>query len=412
MAKSNENENKNDSYFESKSVVKEKTAYDRKMDVDNLNSTDSPNDSGIENMEVELNIDEKRESLKRQRDSSTSFEAKPDSKQNNIENAQSLSSEIFSLISKIFAVNFTVNGTSYSGGSEAIIVFPAEHFDPTDDYKNTVQFIIMNVVSSLQDYSSDYDTCLQCFNEHKPNNFTSIISNQLSTFSIKPIEEDNEGTFLFYRDRSVLALSYLLDSYSRIFTEERHAPEKWCEVATFAELITSIRNNCISFGILVLQNSKKEDKLNKFILRLMYNGSLPCGFMSGLIAMTYQRTPEEFRKIFEPLLQLLWLDMQTYCSLIHDYMVKMPLLALVELCNVAVGKNNFPIGELVKILAAPSYCFYTNLFVFHNRLHNLTHGYLSQWQIQREESFRKFLTWHPFCVYRFSQRMTLVFNLF
>lgn len=355
MAKSNEND-KNDPYFESKSIVKEKTAYDRKMDVDNHNSTDSPNDSGIENMEVELNIDEKRESLKRQRDSSTSFEAKADSKQNDTESAQSLSSEIFSLISKIFAVNFTVNGTSFSGGANASIVFPSEHFDPTDDYKNTVQFIIMNVVSSLQDYSSDYDTCLQCFNDHKPSNFTSIISNQLSTFSNKPVEEDN-GTFLSYRDRSVLAFSYLLDSYSRIFTEERHAPEKWCEVATFAELITSIRNNCINFGILVLQNSKKEEKLNKFILRLMYNGSLPCGFMSGLIAMTYQHTPEEFRKIFEPLLQLLWLDMQTYCSLIHESMVKVPLLALVELCNVAVGKNNFPIGELVRIFKLLSYCF-------------------------------------------------------
>lgn len=376
MAKSDENDNKSDSYFESKSVVKEKAAYDRKMDVDNLNSTDSPNDSGIENMEVELNIDEKRESLKRQRDSSTSFEAKPDSKQTDTESAQSLSSEIFSLISKIFAVNFTVNGTAFSGGANASIVFPAEHFDPTEDYKNTVQFIIMNVVSSLQDYSSDYDTCLQSFNDHKPSNFTSIISNQLSTFSVKPIEEDNGGTFLSYRDRSVLALSYILDSYSRIFTEERHAPEKWCEVATFAELITSIRNNCINFGILVLQNSKKEEKLNKFILRLMYNGSLPCGFMSGLIAVSYQQTPEDFRKIFEPLLQLLWLDMQTYCSLIHENMVKVPLLALVELCNVAVGKNNFPIGELVRILAVLSYCCLHSFFG--NRLPSLTRGFLSQ----------------------------------
>lgn len=377
MAKSDEND-KSESYFASKSIVKESTAFVSKMDVDNLNSTDSPNDSGIENMEVELNIDEKRESLKRQRDSSSSFEVKPDTKLNEPESAQSLSLEVFTLISKIFAVNFKVNGTSFSGGANASIVFPAEHFDPADDYKNTVQFIIMNVVGKLQDYSSDYDTCQQRFNDHKPSNFSSIVNNQLSTFAIHPIDEDNGGTFLSYRDRSVLAFSYLLDSYNRIFTEERRTPEKWCEKTTFAELISSIRNSCISFGILVLQSSLKDEKLNKFILRLMYSCSLPCGFMSGLIAMTYQHMQkEEFRKIFEPLLQLLWLDMQTYCSLIHENMVKVPLLALLELCNVAVGKNNFPIGELVSDCTGKVCVFYI-VFPFPNRLPNLTLGFPSQ----------------------------------
>lgn len=333
--------------FDSKSISKE--SYENKMEVDNCIADRTDIDSGIENMDID-NIDEKRENLKRQRDSSSSFEAKATI---NDEEAyeKSISSEIFSLISKIFAVNFSVNQSSYSGSSNVLI--DLNHLEgnvnATEEYKNLIQFILMEVVSDLGNESHDFEECLQYFAKLKPENFTSIIYSTTTSFNVKrKIEQDStENNFLSYRNRYILAFAYILDSYNRVFTEEKLSPEKYCDIETFRDLMTSIRNQCINYGIFILLQANKDSFVNNFILQLMYSNNLPCGFMSGLIASTYQSSNEDFKKIFQPILHLLWLDMQTYCSLSYENHYKLPLQVLHDLCNVAVGKSNFPLGELV-----------------------------------------------------------------
>lgn len=335
--------------FDCKSISKE-ASFDNKMDVDHF----GPDiDSGIENMDVD-NIDEKRENLKRQRDSS--FELKANKPGDPLDAAQTLTSEILRLISKIFAVNFTVGQASYSGNSSTSIDFADSGFTATEDYKNTVQFILMEVVGGLLDDSRDYDASLQSFNQLLPEKFTSTIqmtscpSSSSGASSKKKLDPDSlETDFLAYRNRYILAFAYILDSYKRVFTEESLSPEKCCEVASIRDLLTSIRNQCINYGSLLLLQANKSSGLNKFVLQLQYSGNFPCGFMSGLISSTYQSSGKEFKNIFAPLLHHLWLDMQTYCSLAYENLYKLPLEALNDLCQVAVGKSNFPIGELVSI---------------------------------------------------------------
>jgi len=302
-------------------------------------------DSGIENMEVDEV--ERRESLKRQRESSSSSDGTVLTSNPIVMVTPAIEDSLFQIISRIFCVEWRNNEMN----SQAFRLEFDESFDQTS-YHNLIQMILMDTISQIIN-SCDYENALKIYNHLKPIKkssensipITSTANNEISF--PKPIFQNKE--------KSVLALCYILECYVRVSTEEKTSPARSSE-APIKELFADIRCQCIEFAILVLTNSLSTDVHNtnstSILAQFLYHQCLPCGFISGLVSSSYQTsldsdTNNTFRAIFGPLMQTLWLDMQSNSSLTHESSYKLPLQALNELCHITIGKVNKPICQLV-----------------------------------------------------------------
>ncbi|KAH9506359.1 Ubiquitin conjugation factor E4 B [Dermatophagoides farinae] len=312
---------------------------------DKMNPNIGGSDARIEKMDVD-NIEERRENLKRQRDNS--FESKSDIVLDSFEESNSLSLTIFNIISKTFNVEIS---NENNGNNDQLIHSPVTinlqefktKIKPTDDYKNIIQFILMEIVTNLINQPVSFDDSLAYFNKFKPENFESIIQ---STFKIKKNNDFEAVNFMSYRNKYILALSYVLDSFNRANKEEKLTLEKY-ETPIIRDLLASIKNQCINFVALIMNQSESDSYLINYFLQLLYSQKLHPDFINSFIVNTYNHySPTLFAAIFEPILQNLWLDMNSYCSFIYDNH-KLPLQILNQICNVSVGKSNYPIGELL-----------------------------------------------------------------
>src|SRR5699024_1074876 len=138
---------------------------------------------------------------------------------------------------------------------------------------------------------------------------------------------------------------YVFDTFNRVYAEEMTLANY--ETPILRDLVASIRNQCTNFTAFVMIESKSDSYLNNYFLQLLYQGKLHVDFINGFISNTYhQYSNEQFRQIFVPILYNLWLDMNSYCSFTYENHYKLPLQVLHDLCNVSVGKSNYPLGEL------------------------------------------------------------------
>lgn len=311
-----------------------------KMDVDDCSLEKGK--MAIESMDVD-SIDEKRENLKRQRDSS--FESKSTVANEFIgyDQSNSISSTIISMISDIFYVNLAFNESDPCDESKITIQLYAfkQHSNSAHDYKNMVQAILMETTCNLISDKSSFEENLAYFNKLKCESTTSFINSLTNTNSTS---EDNSVDFLSYRNRYVLGLSYILDCIHKVYGEEKMTVDK-CESPLIRDVVAAIKNQCFEYCSYVITESESDSYLINFIIQMMYQGKLHYDFMYGFISTTYHSS--SFKKIFVPILQNIWLDMQAYCSLTLENHYKLPLQVLHELCSVCIGKSNYPIGEIV-----------------------------------------------------------------
>lgn len=338
LTETSNNDNTNSLKIVKLDFVSDKTY---KMDVDRMDI-----ETNIEKMEVD-NIEERRENLKRQRDSS--FESKTDNVLDSFEESNSLSLTIFDIISKTFNVKFS----NYDDvKTQATVIIDLNeikpNINPTDDYKNIIQFILMDTITKLLQEDVNFDDSYQYFCKFVVDNFPSVAQ---SKFRIKRNNEFEMTDFNSFKNKYILALSFVIDSFNRSIKEGNMASDKY-ETPIIRDLFVSFKNQCINFVALIIIQSKMETFLINFFVQLIYTERIfiHTEFLNSFIVNTYnQYSRENFNSIIRSILFTLWMDMNSHCSLIYDN-YKLPLQVLSTICNVSVGKSNYPVGELVNFI--------------------------------------------------------------
>ncbi|KAI7697293.1 Ubiquitin conjugation factor E4 B [Sarcoptes scabiei] len=291
-------------------------------------------DSKIEKMDIDA-IEERRENLKRQRDNS--LESKSDLLDSSDEETNNkLSDAILEMISKTFNVVFASETIDQSNQSMICINLQEykQNWRPTEDYKNIIQIVLSENVANLMNEELSFDECKEYFERCKPTDFASVIE---TSFKIKKKFELEQTTFMPYRNKFILALSYVIDCYNRAIKNKFDS----------LELLSAIQNQCIDFVIFIMLESKSDSFLVNFFIQLLYTSRLIPDFVVNFIINAYnQYSQEKFKSLFIPILYTLWLDMNCSCSLAYSHH-KLPLKILNHICNVSVGKSNYPIGELL-----------------------------------------------------------------
>ena len=301
--------------------------------------------SGVESMEVDGV--EKRESLKRQRETCLSTEANesdPISLSSlNSSEKPSFDESMVQMISRIFSVNWTdCESSAFKLQLEPLVV--------SNNYINLVQNILMETISQLIN-SFDFENALEIYERLKQK----IKSNE------NDFIETNELTFpkeLFKsKEKSVLVFCYLLECFERLSHEEKSLSFR--NSSRFNQILTKMRLQIIEFCVLVLNNSLVISPLssnsNSILAQLLLSQSLPSNFMSSLVCSTYQIDIENnsitFKTIFTPILQFLWQEMQSTGSLVNESSHKLPLRALNELCLITYKEKSVrPVCQLVCFL--------------------------------------------------------------
>ncbi|CAG2164009.1 unnamed protein product [Oppiella nova] len=179
----------------------------------------------------------------------------------------------------------------------------------------------------------------------------SLTTNEIYTQNgfISDNNESTNGRLYKTNDKSWLVLSYLLDCFVRALAEEKtvHSGDP-----SLAELLTSVKSQCIQFSTLLFTNSltvhPTPQTYNSILAQFLLNQSLPTEFLSALVCSTYTTNSTTFKAIFTPLLQHLWQEMQNTCSLAKDSTYKPPLEALLQLTQITVnGKAIRPVCQLM-----------------------------------------------------------------
>ena len=289
--------------------------------------SDSSSNSKVENMEVEEY--EKRESLKRQRETSLTDESNKV-----LPIFVTLDEPLLNVISRIFAIDIK----DFEEESQAMRVESNSSLVATN-HSNLIQTILMDVIYKLMN-CSDYDSAFKIYNEMKSIENGKIAKELVCNSLIKA------------NDKSILVFRYLLECYVRLSHEESSLSNRDQCRPTLA----TVRHQIIQFSCLVLTNSLAKPSLspnsNSILAQFLLHRCLPKGFLSDLVCHTYQNdsnnNTDAFNKIFTPVLQYLWQEMQKECSLSRpNDSYRHPLQALNELCAITEGKSHRPVCQLV-----------------------------------------------------------------
>ncbi|OXU26331.1 hypothetical protein TSAR_003121 [Trichomalopsis sarcophagae] len=145
------------------------------------------------------------------------------------------------------------------------------------------------------------------------------------------------------------SLIYLLDCYARIAIEERNHPKR-SSIPPLSEVLSNLRAQCIQHTSLLLQGiipgCQTSEACKSPLLPFVLSQNLPRGFLHELVART-QTNAEAFNRIFSPLLQSLYLAMQS-ASLVGNTH-RRPIEALEELVEIRCGLsgNIRPVCRLI-----------------------------------------------------------------
>ncbi|CAG2108572.1 unnamed protein product [Medioppia subpectinata] len=317
-------------------------SYSKLMEVD-VDCDDMKAD--INHMQIDDN--EKRESLKRPLEHNDLIETLTAHVVSDhlVPLAPSLDQLRLTMISRVLAVNWQQNEET----NDMFVIELDKSIDETN-VANLVQTILMEVISQMIN-SCDYESALKIYN---------ALKGQRSSAQNGVIADHNYHNYSLYvkqlfktKDKSVLVFVYLLDTYVRVLSEEKSAPN-FSGDPSLPQLLADIQSQCIHFSSLLLTNSltthpSTPQTYTSILAQSLLDQSLPNGFMSSLVCSTYTTNKLTFKAIFIPLLQYLWQEMQNICSLANsESTYKPPLQALYELTLITInGKNVRPICQLI-----------------------------------------------------------------
>ncbi|RWS16347.1 ubiquitin conjugation factor E4 B-like isoform X2, partial [Dinothrombium tinctorium] len=274
-------------------------------------------DAGVESMEVEEV--ERRESLKRQRESSVG-----DSK---VIMSHPYRDHINNVFLRVFGANcqYLIE--------DAILT---DNLDESN-FLNVVQSFLMNLIIELCT-APDFKTARNIYDNLQEK------TTKIQSLAFPP--EILEST-----DVPILMLRYLMECYERVSYEEKSLCNKRCVSLPITDLLDEIRSQCINYSILVATNKVNPcsmhysaSALTPFVLHLCW----PRGFFLKLISATYGEdgVGSSFTELFQPLLYSLCQEMQKRSSFTHEGTYKLALQSLAELCDIKIGQNR-PMCELL-----------------------------------------------------------------
>ncbi|XP_017878482.1 ubiquitin conjugation factor E4 B [Ceratina calcarata] len=284
-------------------------------------------DSGIENMEVE---DNDRKDLKpRSRTTSSSTEVTTE--------------QIHAVITRVLRI-------SWKEPMEGCIFLPqtSAYASSTKlvDYTEIINQGLMEVLCMfIRDEDPLKDIVMETSSdrEDSPNSQTSSLQSPFTTFC---------RCDMCCKSSQPKSLTYLLDCYSKIATEERNHPKK-SSTPPLSDVLTALRAQCVQYSSLVLQGlvgiSQSCTTYPFAMTPLLYpvlSQSLPRGYLHELVSRTHTNTTV-FNQIFTPLLQGLYLSMHQN-SLIRNTHRK-PIEALEDLIEIRCGpsSNIRPVCRLI-----------------------------------------------------------------
>lgn len=307
--------------------------FETKMDIDAISI-----DVGKQEMSVD--IEEKRESLKRQRDHSFEAHSEP------YLGLDGVSSTILNLISKTFLINVYKEESLKSSSFQVDFNLSRmkQDINVNEEYKNITQFILMDIITNL--IQTDYfEVALQYFLQLKIDTSESILELDFSSKKSSDLKSP-KNDYLGYQNRHILALAYIIDLYNRVINEERASP-KVCETGIIRDVLTCIKTQCIKYCSYVFIDSESSSHLVRFFLDLLYKSKLSTGFMTAFVTDSFLNSGKQFSQIFLPVMQNLYLDMCAHSSLTHEEHFGLPLKVLLEMCKLSPGGGCHPVGYLV-----------------------------------------------------------------
>lgn len=219
------------------------------------------------------------------------------------------------------------------------------NLDDLNDFNvlNFVQKILMFIVSDLMQ-KDDFESTKQLINDLNQKRTEST----LSSFNDNTNTIFNHHKLIYqFKDTSVLVILYLMDCYFIIDNESKLKKTK----QSIHNILSEMKEQCINYSILVLTNrfSKKIPYIFSALFPFILYQSAPNGFIPQIINNTFNEDDirtGDFKEIFQPLLLNLWLSMQKNSSLTYEDDYMLPVLALVELCDIRVGSSR-PICQLL-----------------------------------------------------------------
>ncbi|XP_074654460.1 ubiquitin conjugation factor E4 B-like [Tubulanus polymorphus] len=284
-------------------------------------------DSGIETMEVD-EMETKPES-KRKRETSVGSEATEE--------------QVLNTVSRIFQV-------SWKEPSLDCVYLPqlAEVFQSSEGHRNYGDLLSQILMEAL----------LQIHCGQNP--FTKVKENKKLSASPMKYGSSPSSGFLsgnnsrpfnehFTPEKCLESelLAYLLESYERVYIEERTAPKR-ASAPPLSQVMAEARCQCVSHATLVLRGSFTQPRSPakpSLLLPYMLAHNLPRGFLQELLNST-SHDQEAFSEVFTPVIQGL-LQHIRHLSFDTDSF-KLPLEVLSELCEIKLcGTNTRPICNLI-----------------------------------------------------------------
>ncbi|PNF25093.1 hypothetical protein B7P43_G02009 [Cryptotermes secundus] len=149
--------------------------------------------------------------------------------------------------------------------------------------------------------------------------------------SVVPLSSDSQ------QDIHTRSLMYLMDCYARVAMEERNHPKR-SSIPPLSDVLAEIRAQCVQYASLSLQGVLIDEELPRTspLLGPVLNQSLPRGFLPELVARTHANH-ELFNKVFSPVLQGLFLTMQTSSIVGNGH--RQPIQALSDLVEIRCGPS-------------------------------------------------------------------------
>lgn len=310
--------------------VEPQCMYSQSMDTDSVSFDKSSSqvdvDSGIENMEVdEL---ERKETGKRQRDCSVSCDLTEE--------------QVHLALSRIFKISWKekITETVFLPGVSAS--FQQSLFDGTGYHKDLIQQIIMEVLELLQNEEENPFCSLQSSEPCSP--IRDINSSKNGSFSpmLSPVSghgsvtADASGFYQVENCSETKMLSYLMECYGRVSSEERTSPKR-ASTPPLSEVLLEVRSQCVSHAHLILEgvlSSQRHSSKPSLLLPYLLTQSFPRGFLPELVCVA-NSDQETLKSVFVPLLHDL-VHIMRQCTLESDSF-KQPLQALAELCDIRCG---------------------------------------------------------------------------
>ncbi|KAK7093486.1 ubiquitin conjugation factor E4 B-like isoform X2 [Littorina saxatilis] len=133
-------------------------------------------------------------------------------------------------------------------------------------------------------------------------------------------------------------ISYLLDCYERISTEERTAPKR-SSIPPMSDALAEARNQCVTSTALVLRGafSQNRSSCTSELVPFLLSHNLPRVFLPELVQKLWQDR-QAFTEVFAPILHSLHRQIGVLALDSEEY--REPLCALVELCEIKSDPRN------------------------------------------------------------------------